>query len=77
MLDAARRRFRMYQVMSSTALSRCPVSHSVIGTAGIAMNDRTSAPTSSARSPETTAAAIAHTIAPNVMIRIAHCQNDH
>ena len=53
------------------------MNHNEIGTAGTAMKDRTSAPTSSSLSPDTTAAAIAHTIAPKVITRIAHCQNDH
>ncbi len=43
----------------------------------MAMKDRTRAPTSWSRSPDTIAAAIAHTIEPNSTIRIAHCQNDH
>lgn len=70
-------RLRMYQVMSSIALRRCPVIHRVIGTAGIAMKDRISAPTSCSRSPDTMAAATAHTMAPKSTMRIAHCQNDH
>src|SRR4051794_21341010 len=48
-----------------------------MGTAATAMKLRMSAPMTSARSPDTTAAATAHTIALKVITRIAHCQNDH
>ena len=41
------------------------------------MKLRVKAPTSSARSPDTIAAATAQTMAQNSIARIAHCQNDH
>jgi len=67
----------MYQVIPSSAFTRCPVVHSVKGTAGIAIRDRTIADTSCSWSREMTAAAIDHTIAPNSTARTAQCQKDH
>src|SRR5690606_8400486 len=53
------------------------VTHRVMVVAGMALKLRTMAPTSSARSPETMAAATAHTMAPNRTASTPHCQNDH